>query len=333
MVKCVTNDIYVPADAEYVHRGLSRSARPCRAGGPLRRIYRLLWHAEAQSGVSSHRDHPSRRTRCSRPSPSAASSSAATDTAQLGAAKTEAAAWSALRRRCASRSPSAATPSSGGMYNVRISLKQRYPGRRAQRHRRGVLLARRSQACVRLRRRCRRVLRRADRLGAGDALSGRPRSGGRLGLSRRAARSVARRRPHRRQGRLRLHQAVRQGQRIRLPCPRRRRCCRPPQALGRGGAGRRSGDFSTDGGARLLNDVAGTAGSSQGDSITVGNSLNTTSNDYNLLALGDGNNDTATLYYGSNNEMFAGNGNFDTLSMMSGNNNVMLIGNGRGDTM
>ncbi len=68
--------------------------------------------------------------------------------------------------------------------------------------------------------------------------------------------------------------------------------------------------------------------SSQGDSITVGNSLNTTSNDYNLLALGDGNNDTATLYYGSNNEMFAGNGNFDTLSMMSGNNNVMLIGNG-----
>jgi UbiD family decarboxylase len=51
-----------------------------------------------------------------------------TDTAQLGAAKTEAAVWSVLRE--AIREPVAVccTGSSGGMYNVRLSLRQRYPG-------------------------------------------------------------------------------------------------------------------------------------------------------------------------------------------------------------
>ena len=51
-----------------------------------------------------------------------------TDTAQLGAVKTEAAVWSVLHRRCASRSRCCCTPSSGGMYNVRVSMRQRVPG-------------------------------------------------------------------------------------------------------------------------------------------------------------------------------------------------------------
>ncbi len=51
-----------------------------------------------------------------------------TDTAQLGAARTEAAVWSALQQ--AVREPVAVccTGSSGGMYNVRLSLRQRVPG-------------------------------------------------------------------------------------------------------------------------------------------------------------------------------------------------------------
>ncbi len=51
-----------------------------------------------------------------------------TDTAQLGAAKTEAAIWSVLQQ--AIREPVAVccTASSGGMYNVRVSLRQRNPG-------------------------------------------------------------------------------------------------------------------------------------------------------------------------------------------------------------
>jgi 2,5-furandicarboxylate decarboxylase 1 len=53
---------------------------------------------------------------------------AGTDTAQLGSAKTEAAVWSVLQQ--AIREPVAVccTASSGGMYNVRVSLRQRYPG-------------------------------------------------------------------------------------------------------------------------------------------------------------------------------------------------------------
>jgi len=51
-----------------------------------------------------------------------------TDTAQLGAAKTEAAIWNVLQQ--AIREPVAVccTASSGGMYNVRVSLRQRNPG-------------------------------------------------------------------------------------------------------------------------------------------------------------------------------------------------------------
>jgi 3-polyprenyl-4-hydroxybenzoate decarboxylase len=51
-----------------------------------------------------------------------------TDTANLGAARTEAAIWAVLKQ--AIREPVAVccTGSSGGMYNIRISIKQRYPG-------------------------------------------------------------------------------------------------------------------------------------------------------------------------------------------------------------
>jgi len=51
-----------------------------------------------------------------------------TDTTQLSAVKTESAAWAALMASV--REPLAvyATPSSGGMYNVRVSLRQRVPG-------------------------------------------------------------------------------------------------------------------------------------------------------------------------------------------------------------
>jgi 3-polyprenyl-4-hydroxybenzoate decarboxylase len=53
---------------------------------------------------------------------------ARTDTAQLTTVKTESAAWAGLVT--AVREPVAvfATPSSGGMYNVRVSLRQRVPG-------------------------------------------------------------------------------------------------------------------------------------------------------------------------------------------------------------
>ena len=53
---------------------------------------------------------------------------ASTDTAQLNALRTETAAWAALMT--AVREPLAvfATPASGGVYNLRLSLRQRVPG-------------------------------------------------------------------------------------------------------------------------------------------------------------------------------------------------------------
>ena len=66
--------------------------------------------------------------RCFRLRPSAGVFSAATDTAQLNCVRTEAAAWTALRT--AVREPVAvyATPASGGVYNLRLTLRQRVPG-------------------------------------------------------------------------------------------------------------------------------------------------------------------------------------------------------------
>ena len=62
VVKCVTNDIRVPADAEWVLEGYLDAARTCRARGPVRRVPRLLRRAQAQPGVPPHRDHaPARR--------------------------------------------------------------------------------------------------------------------------------------------------------------------------------------------------------------------------------------------------------------------------------
>src|SRR5208283_4289596 len=51
-----------------------------------------------------------------------------TDTTQLSAMKTESAAWAALLASVREPLVVYATPSSGGMYNLRVSLRQRVPG-------------------------------------------------------------------------------------------------------------------------------------------------------------------------------------------------------------
>jgi len=53
---------------------------------------------------------------------------ARTDTAQLCALRTEVTVWRALESAVRETRAVYATPSSGGMYNVRIALSQRYPG-------------------------------------------------------------------------------------------------------------------------------------------------------------------------------------------------------------
>ena len=127
VVKCVTQDIYVPADAEIVLEGYLDPRGLVEPEGPYGEFlgyYGIVkrnpvFHLTA----ITHRQDALFQTvtiggkRIGR-----------TDTACLGAAKTEAAIWDALR--IAVRDPVAvcATASSGGMYNVRVSLRQRYPG-------------------------------------------------------------------------------------------------------------------------------------------------------------------------------------------------------------
>jgi len=127
VVKCVTQDIFVPADAEMVLEGYLDTRGLVEPEGPYGEFlgyYGIVkrnpvFHLTA----ITHRHDALFQTvtiggkRIGR-----------TDTANLGAAKTEAAIWDALR--IAVREPVAvcATASSGGMYNVRVSLRQRYPG-------------------------------------------------------------------------------------------------------------------------------------------------------------------------------------------------------------
>ena len=127
IVKCVTNDIWVPADAEYVLEGYLDSKGHVEPEGPFGEYvgyYGVIkrnpvFHVTA----ITHRKDPLFQTVTI-----GGKSLGRTDTAQLTTIKTETAAWAGLVASV--REPVAvyATPSSGGMYNVRVSLRQRVPG-------------------------------------------------------------------------------------------------------------------------------------------------------------------------------------------------------------
>ena len=112
----------------YVLEGYLDEQGPRRAGRAVRRIRRLLRRGEKQPGVPPHRDHapqgravPDRdhRRQAARPHRHRAARRREDRGRGLGRAASP---------RCASRSRCAATPSCGGMYNVRVSLRQRVPG-------------------------------------------------------------------------------------------------------------------------------------------------------------------------------------------------------------
>ena len=127
VVKCVTSDIFVPADAEYVIEGVLDPAGHVEPEGPYGEFMGYygvvkrnpLLHITA----ITHREDALFQT-----ATIGGRALAHTDTAQLNTVKTEAAAWAALRT--AVREPTAvfATPASGGMCNLRFSLRQRVPG-------------------------------------------------------------------------------------------------------------------------------------------------------------------------------------------------------------
>jgi len=127
VVRCKTIDVMVPADAEYVLEGYLEPTGFSDPEGPYGEF--LGYYGEVKRNPIFHLTAITRRSDALFQTATIGGKFLSrTDTAQLVAAKTEATIWSALEQ--AVREPKAVccTPSCGGMFNVRVSLKQRYPG-------------------------------------------------------------------------------------------------------------------------------------------------------------------------------------------------------------
>ncbi len=127
VVKCLTQNLRVPADAELILEGTIDPAGWTEAEGPYGE-YVGYYGRVKQNPVFRLTAITRRRDALFQTATIGGRHMSSTDTAQLCALKTEGAVWAALQT--AVREPVAvcATPSSGGMYNVRVSVRQRVPG-------------------------------------------------------------------------------------------------------------------------------------------------------------------------------------------------------------
>ena len=127
VVKCITSDIRVPADAEYVLEGYFDERGHVEPEGPYGEF--LGYYGALKRNPLFHLTAITRRKDALfQTSTIGGYSLARTDTAQLSGLRTEVMIWRALE--VAVREPIAvcATTSSGGMFNVRVALRQRVPG-------------------------------------------------------------------------------------------------------------------------------------------------------------------------------------------------------------
>jgi UbiD family decarboxylase len=127
VVKCVTNDIRVPADAEWVIEGTLDARGHVEPEGPYGEF--LGYYGALKRNPMFHVTAITRRRDALfQTSTIGGRSLGRTDTALLNAIRTELMIWRALET--AVREPLAvyATPASGGMFNMRVSLRQRVPG-------------------------------------------------------------------------------------------------------------------------------------------------------------------------------------------------------------
>jgi 2,5-furandicarboxylate decarboxylase 1 len=127
VVKCVSNDIRVPADAEWVLEGYLDPRGHVEPEGPYGEF--LGYYGALKRNPVFHLTAITRRRDALfQTSTIGGWSLARTDTALLNALRTEVMIWRALET--AVREPVAvhATASSGGMFNLRVALRQRVPG-------------------------------------------------------------------------------------------------------------------------------------------------------------------------------------------------------------
>jgi UbiD family decarboxylase len=127
VVKCVTNNIRVPADAEMVLEGYFDARGHVEAEGPYGEF--LGYYGAVKRNPVFHLTAITRRRDALfQTATIGGRAMSRTDTAILGAVRTEVMIWKALE--IAVREPVAvyATASSGGNFNVRVALRQRVPG-------------------------------------------------------------------------------------------------------------------------------------------------------------------------------------------------------------
>ena len=127
VVKCVTNDIRVPADAEMVLEGYFDPRGHVESEGPYGEF--LGYYGAVKKNPVFHLTAITRRRDALfQTATIGGRAMSRTDTAVLTAVRTEVIIWRALE--VAVREPVAvhATTSSGGNFNVRVALRQRVPG-------------------------------------------------------------------------------------------------------------------------------------------------------------------------------------------------------------
>jgi UbiD family decarboxylase len=127
LVRCATIDAFVPADAEVILEGYLDERGWVESEGPYGEYVGYYGHMKTNP-VFHLTAIAMRRDALFQTATIGGRTLAHTDTAQLCALRTEAAAWAAIMT--AVREPIAiyATPSCGGMHNLRLALRQRYPG-------------------------------------------------------------------------------------------------------------------------------------------------------------------------------------------------------------
>jgi len=127
VVKCVTNDLRVPADAEIILEGYLDERGYQEIEGPFGEFLGYYGHLK-KNPVFQLTAITMRKDALFQTATIGGRYLGRTDTAQLNALRTEAVAWGAVIT--AIREPVAVyvTPASGGMYNLRLSMKTRVPG-------------------------------------------------------------------------------------------------------------------------------------------------------------------------------------------------------------
>ena len=127
VVKCVSCDIRVPADAEWVLEGYLDERGHVEAEGPYGEF--LGYYGGVKQNPVFHLTAVTRRRDALFQTATIGGRSLArTDTAQLNALRTEVMVWRALESAARETKAVYATPASGGMYNLRIAMRQRVPG-------------------------------------------------------------------------------------------------------------------------------------------------------------------------------------------------------------